>query len=250
MKYFLTFFISYQSLFSQGWPGSACTESQNNKVKKWYNSGKIGEFGLGLGDGIWWGPQISSSYLKAEGIPPKIDPEPHIGSQDYDRWTCMYSAHSAIGKNNKTAWCEGKDYDGEGEIIIFSAPINDKFQIRNGVSLNSKKFSENNRIKELEIKLFLGKNCNYTTLGNDALYGFVCKESIEIAKSTTTLLDIIEWQELRLPNIYKYKIPSNNIGPFGTYNTFIGLKILSVYPGTRFRDTCISGIEWPIRNEK
>ena len=240
--FFLILFSAFTPNYGQVWEGGlACYNNNEMRVKNWYKNGFIDSFGLLQGDGGWFGPQISSSFLKAEGSPPAINEnDPTIGSYNYDMWSCMYSAHQIIDNNLKTSWCEGKKDDGIGEIILFAAPLNQKIFIRNGVAFSKVKYHENNRIAKIEIKLFSGSNCHEVTKGNDAGGGIVCNNIKQISSGFSLLNDSFDWQELILPDFNKTEM--NYFWDLPT--TYIAIKIISVYKGNKFRDTCISEIKF------
>ena len=121
-----------------------------------------------------------------------------------------YSPEKAMDKSNKTFWCEGKEDDGVGETlkITWKPRVIEGLLVAHGVLLNKKYFEFNNRIKDYEATFFLAGGREKTIKGNFKDY------------------DYGRWERINL---------------WGC-TTGVEIKILSVYPGTKFKDTCISDI--------
>ena len=119
-----------------------------------------------------------------------------------------YAASNVLDNDDSTAWVEGVDGDGIGEYITLfadeSAPVNG-IKILNGYNKNADIYAKNNRVARVRI-----------TLSNGEIYELQLEDSY----STYTSLD------------------------FGGPKAIEGMRIeiLSVYPGSKYQDTCISEI--------
>lgn len=117
-----------------------------------------------------------------------------------------------INDNTKLNWCEGKQDDGIGESITYTYEkevLVESIYIKNGFG-EKKFFPMNNRVKKLKIETEK-------------------KESIEI-----NLEDTNSQKEIKLATPLKGKI--------------FTFTILSVYPGTNFKDTCITELSFTKQN--
>ncbi len=119
-----------------------------------------------------------------------------------------YIASNVIDNNKATAWVEGVDGDGIGEYVTLFADVNapvNGIKILNGYNKNADIFAKNNRAARVRITLSTG--------------------------------DIYETQLVDSYNTY-------TIVDFGGPKAIEGMKIeiLSVYPGSKYQDTCISEI--------
>lgn len=119
-----------------------------------------------------------------------------------------YIASNVIDGNKSTAWVEGVDGDGIGEYITLFADVNapvNGIKILNGYNKDADIFAKNNRVGRVRITLSTGD---------------IYETQLEDAYNTYTTVD------------------------FGGPKTVEGMKIeiLSVYPGSKYQDTCISEI--------
>jgi len=137
-------------------------------------------------------------------------------SRNGDMLYCASSVLSPQGKNAyqtvnlsdgraSTAWVEGQSGHGVGEWILIGFDrerIVHGLELRNGYAKNRDIFSKNSRVKELEIRLSSGQTLRRTLQDTDE-------------PQTVSLVGagIARWLQLR---------------------------ILSVYPGSKYRDTAIS----------
>lgn len=112
-----------------------------------------------------------------------------------------------MGRTRDTSWVEGKSGDGIGEYVImrFDGPMELRtIWIENGYGRNRKTFAENNRIRTLRLTTSDGIDLNIA------------------------LRDQFELQAVRFPRLAR--------------TSWVKLKILSVYRGTKYRDTAIGGL--------
>jgi hypothetical protein len=137
-------------------------------------------------------------------------------SRDGETLYCASSVLSPQGKNSyrtinlrdgraSTAWVEGRPGQGEGEWILIGfnreRSING-LELRNGYAKNRDIFVKNSRVRELEILLSTGKTLRRTLQDTDQ------------------------------PQI----VSLNGAGPA----RWLQLRIVSVYPGSKYSDTAIS----------
>jgi hypothetical protein len=178
----------------------------------------------------------SSSFLKAEGRPPKKpttencfdDPdcfEPYL--IEYDNWSCMYCAKKAWDGNTKTAWVEGDSGDGIGEIVIAMIDTKKPAEIWGGYGKSERLFYANNRPRSVKVYTLV------STRGFAPQVGTAYADIKVLASIEVELKDFNGYQPLPLP---QYQ-PGQNSG-----RTFVAVEILSVYRGTKYRDTCITEI--------
>jgi len=122
-----------------------------------------------------------------------------------------YDIHSLTDDNPATAWCEGRNGHGQGETITLNwgnaAPLQ-AILIQNGYAKSNKSWSRNSRIRDIRITLHLPGG----------------PRSI-----TVTLADT--------PDEQKIALPWSRTTPIGAH-----IEILSVWPGTHYTDTCVSGL--------
>jgi hypothetical protein len=173
----------------------------------------------------------ASSALKPDGTKPECLPEKGcMNSEESDaKYSCKYSARSAQDRNSKTAWAEGKDGDGIGEILLATLDFSKPIKIFAGLGLNKKFFEANNRPKEIKVYVIeIGKIESGAQIPS--------YNHLKIKEThTIELKDTFGYQPLNIP---KYKLKNNSNGN----KHIIGIEILSVYKGTKYSDTLISEI--------
>lgn len=130
-----------------------------------------------------------------------------------------YKALNAFDGDLNTCWAEGVDGNGVGESIIFNSSPHDNFNLEEikifpGYGKSEKLFYKNSRIKKMEIILYFQPNIKTIRTS---------KESITVAFKDVPEFKIIPIQK-NLVSIIKF-------------------KILEVYEGSKWQDTCISEIE-------
>jgi len=139
----------------------------------------------------------------------------------------------ADGKYN-TFWAEGKSGSGTGEWILFFQPQLDlHFFIYNGVWASKALYYANNRIKRAEITVYKIRGNKDKTFDEPYIF---CKKVVTLHDKIWPTIFFIKYTGLNRKagtnryNKFKHKF---------TY-TFVVLKILDVYKGTKYDDTCIS----------
>ncbi len=126
-----------------------------------------------------------------------------------------YDIRSLRDSDSRTAWCEGRSGHGIGETISFdyryAGPLN-TIWISNGYAKSSKSFTSNSRVKDITVH-------------------FWAQDDMERRTMSYRLEDHGVEQPIPLP--WSHLQPRS-----------IQIVIDSVYPGTRWQDTCVNEI-WP-----
>jgi hypothetical protein len=235
---FILFFVSavifnYDASHAQGYQNSMpCKCKGNPKLKQMILNGKVDglpEHNVNNSSYEDW----STSILKPDGRPPEIEPEgkDELGQSKikFDTWSCMYSAYNAMDGDTKTAWSEGVDGDGIGEILVARIDTSRPVKIWAGLGASQDLYKANNRPGLINVYVLQSGKAP-----GAAQFGTFYSDIKVLAKHTVELKDINGFQPLILPKFQQRK----DGGAF-----FIAIEILSVYPGLKYRDTCISEIK-------
>lgn len=219
-------------LFAQAYEGRPC-ERGNPELRDLVRGETSDLFLMGgvTGDFADW----STSFLPAEGRPPER-PEDYdaelYGDSDRHAWSCMYAASSAFDRNQDTAWSEGAEGAGLGEVLVvevqdFAQPI----QILPGFARSEQLFRWNNRPRRIRVyALEAGRT-------EAAQTGIVYGDLRVAARAEFELEDRRAWQEIQLP------VDAHDDDSAAAHSRgLIAIEILSVYPGSRFQDTLISEV--------
>ena len=207
---------------------------------------------------------LASSWLAAEGTPPRpikyrlyapeendrivIDENGERRDKDevewentdrYNCWAAMYAAGSCTDGKTDTAWCEGVEGDGIGEVVIAKVDIEKPVKIWAGFGRSQSIWEKNNRPKDIEVYILKGENLGENV--NDKNYRLTA-----VAKKRLTLSDMNGWQPLDLSGYEGFRYGRAFGKEEYDFNSddesFIAIKILSVYRGTKYRDTLITEI--------
>ena len=150
-----------------------------------------------------------------------------------------YPATNLSDNNLTTAWADGVDGAGVGEIVVVAYP-SDIIWIWSGYGKSQQIFSANNRPAKIKVHI-LGTYCHDCTR-------FVCTTSNlnVLAAKEYTLKDLNGFQSITLPKV-KMKDNTESDCPGRPndpeqYHMFVAIEILSVYKGTKYNDTCITEI--------
>ncbi len=155
-----------------------------------------------------------------------------------EEWACQYSAYSLSDGKPSTAWAEGVDGDGIGEVVLVGyTDITKPVKIWTGYGKSDALFNANNRPAKVKVYL-LGTNCSLASQSN------VHYKSLKVAGVKEVMLqDMNAYQPLSLPAIQHPVNAEPCEYDDGTeIFYFLAIEILSVYKGTRYHDTCISEI--------
>lgn len=176
------------------------------------------EFGLGT---FGKASAVSSSVLKEKGKP-----------ENY------YAPRNAIDGKPETAWCQGKKNNGIGEYfnIRFSPVFTTAIHILNGYGADKNLYYSNNRIKGYELAVTFKDGTSMIKRGE--LKDHQCLSRYDDKPGSNHRC---RWQVD--PD---YEDQPDVLVDFGRDSpkcvTALKIKILSVYPGKRFSDTCIAEI--------
>lgn len=169
---------------------------------------------------------ISSSHLAAPGSPPAASTDPTIGDLPRDMWSCTYAATAAMDGDLKTAWVEGAEGPGVGEVLIIPVP-GAKAEIALGCSGAPEYFAQNNRPKTVEILTLA--SASPMALQSGILYS----DARVAGRESVTFKDTPDWQPL----------PFDVTGaPSPDHTLFLAIRLEEVYKGTAYDDTCIAEI--------
>lgn len=126
-----------------------------------------------------------------------------------------YGPDNLLDGNDRTAWCEGVSGNGEGqeiEIAIFDASPFRRITIQNGYAKSQKVYQNNGRIRTIEVQTDRGD------------------------RFRTQLPDTPSAVIVNLPQLAEYR---------GIY-----IKVIDVYPGAKYQDTCLNFISPDLEYER
>jgi hypothetical protein len=162
--------------------------------------------------------------------------------ETFTNWLCRYSPDKAFDKKLDTAWCEGVKDQGVGEkyyYLIGNEPS--PVEIFSGLAKSEETFLNNSRPKELLVTLWeAGSRCCSFHPGSEEPFACDVKygQMKEIGKKVIILEDSYSYQKLINPQDLSLDPLKNSVFPYA-----ISIEVLSVYPGKRYGDTCISEIK-------
>jgi hypothetical protein len=216
-----------------------CLCKGNPKLKKMIYAGKVKYVVDGFAND--W-EDWSTSMLKPDGAPPKKLPreQDELGASldKYDQWSCKYSASKIVDNDPATAWAEGVEGDGIGEIVIVKIKSNQPLAIWAGLGASQSLYKANNRPRRVRVYVLQADPVTAYDLNQS---GMTHRNLQVIGKHDVELKDINGFQPLPLPG-HSYKK--------GEGHAFIAIEILSVYRGSKYRDTCISEVRIDIDNKR
>ncbi len=171
---------------------------------------------------------LSSSFLKSGPPPTKQQVEEGLSCMSFEealkQHDIKYSPAAIDDKNPATAWVEGVDGPGIGEVVLIEMPIDSRAQIWAGFGKSQRLFERNCRPKDIRV---------YTFIANKEAEEGIYEKAELVGKIETQLSDINAYQNLPLP-----PNPLNKKG----IAQFVAIEILSVYEGSNYGDTCISEV--------
>jgi hypothetical protein len=188
-------------------------------------------------------PESSYDYSVAEkikGVASSVLVEP-------GKKKTLYSPEKAMDGKAETFWCEGKEDDGIGETLElkWKPTVIEGFMIGNGVLLSKKYHELNNRIKGYEITILYSTGRTETQTGSFGDYS--CSDSCNEQRLDGNALE--ECQTENKNKCFFERISQSafaggvDIGlDEAKCVTGVKIKILSVFSGSKFKDTCISDI--------
>lgn len=166
----------------------------------------------------------------------------------------LYSPNNVYGKDG--SWCVRKN-QGIGEFIYLhfmnnlgayfeleGKPFKVNFSIQNGYEENKSLFLANNRVKRVRLDLtevaYGGtEDTKFQIPGTDLLI----KETIHNKTIEFELQDSMEWQEMEFE-----VTPLIKGERYASLDLLVKMTILEVYPGTKYRDTCVAEASFQTSN--
>lgn len=174
-----------------------------------------------------------------------------------------YGMHRLFDNNLKTCWAEGVKGPGIGESLYLAVAEGSHFlAVANGYQKSRTLYWVNNRLKTIQITVFIGIN-----LPGEATEQFTVYHARKYPFSkTVSLADTLELQKIYLPFDWKLlktfkdkallqfmdekNISKESFKPDVRY--ILQIQILDIYKGKKYNDTCISEIrvENPLRSNR
>ena len=222
--------------WAQAYEGSACETTGTAELKGLKVGAKIGSLDQGItGAFTGWATSMLAAQGKAPPKKAKAADEDDLNDVQwkYDEWTCMYSPQRLIDGDPKTAWCEAAEGDGVGEVAVAAVDVKGKVMIWTGFGRSPALYAANNRPRKVRVTVLQSRR------GGANQVGTVFAEVKALAQSETELKDVNDYQELKLP---KVELDEKPLEEYMLAGTFVAIEILSVYPGKKYRDTCISEV--------
>jgi|GEM_PF-5109869 len=188
-------------------------------------------------------------YWDADGHATTILP-PDSGTD-----SCLYGPERAVDGDPATAWCEGVDGNGEGEILVVhlgNRPESVReIEIWAGFGRSASLHERNGRPRTLRIHVLQA----ITGLPNQ--YDTTMRNFVKIGEGEIHLEDVNAYQRVPVPafdmlanrderqaildrfftDYPEYWLEELYVGP-----VFIAMEIVDVYPGTSWEDTLISEV--------
>ncbi|MDO9513739.1 MAG: hypothetical protein Q7J59_03905 [Elusimicrobiota bacterium] len=169
----------------------------------------------------------------------------------------LYGAHNLFDGNSATCWSEGAKDDGLGESVSIAIKEETKIIVmQNGYAKSDKIFKDNNRIKQAELSILAGIHIPGEVTETGVLFNALPYKKTK----TITLEDSSKPQKINFPFKWKKLIKFKNSAArqFKKINReklagvkqepravfILRIKILSVYPGDKYDDTCLSSISF------
>ena len=182
-----------------------------------------------------------------------------------------YGGHNLFDKEGSTAWVEGVQGSGIGEYILFGIgkSIPDQMVILNGYQKNKDVFTKNNRVKTIKVSLFVGFmiqgdvteiGCYYYTKQFPTEEVITIKDmngsqQIDFPFEENEALQFAKFNQLAFLEDFKTELdkigedcPTCPTTPSNQF--FLKIKILDVYKGSQWDDTCISDIWFTTTKDK
>jgi hypothetical protein len=181
-----------------------------------------------------------TSFLGAEGkapTPKYPDSDDEVEQMEdneaYLAWADMYCPLSLLDGRPSTAWVAGGK--GIGETVLFPADATKSLQIYNGFQRSESLYKKNSRPQGIRVFVL-------SALKDAGQYADRYRDLRVIASRDSRLEDRMGPQPLALPD---FALPSQAGSEYPKIVTLVAIRILSVYAGTAYTDTCISEVSAP-----
>lgn len=196
----------------------------------------------------WDSWKHTTSILPAEGKPPQKPYKSYEGlsneeieeyvqwEKKYSEWSCMYGPECVIDGDSSTAWCEGVDGLGIGEVIVVYIGNAQQIGIWPGFGKSDRLFQLNGRPRILRLHILQAIHQSPTQM--DVNIGPFTK----LAESVIQLSDRNAMQIVHLPkySLLEKKEEAEYVEVLNP--VYLALEIVDVYPGTKYQDTLITEI--------
>ncbi|GBF37149.1 hypothetical protein LPTSP1_01270 [Leptospira johnsonii] len=151
--------------------------------------------------------------------------------------SCLYSPYSLMDKDTSTAWSEGVEGDGLGEVVLAYVDVQKPIKIWTGFGKNQKLFLANNRPKVIRVYVL---EAGYYGVGES---NFVLGKFKSLGVHEIALLDVNGYQKLNIP-LYKLNPIGIGSGADKQYmrESILAIEIVSVYKGEKYSDTLITEV--------
>jgi hypothetical protein len=172
----------------------------------------------------------ASSTLAADGKDPlrgrPIGKANSCERNDHARWSCQYAADKVSDSKTNTAWCEGRPGDGVGEVVVARLRSTKASEIWAGLGTSQALHAANGRPKKVRVSLLQAAR------EDSGQCSSTYHQVAVLGRHEIVLKDVNGYQALPLP------LDAKDSGRA----LFVAVEILSVYPGTKYQDTCIAEI--------
>ncbi len=180
----------------------------------------------------------STSMLIPKGKPPSAprpagEDELNEAALARDEWTCTHSAQRLTDGKPETAWCEGVEGHGQAELVVAQVDARRPLRIWAGYGKSAAAHRANSRPRKVRVWVLAGHSLGAHQAG--VSFGDIQP----LGRKVVELADRNGYQPLPLPRV---AISDEAV-------TFVALEILTVYPGRKHRDTCVSEVQ-PLERPK
>ncbi|HDP55305.1 MAG TPA: hypothetical protein ENN24_06480 [Bacteroidetes bacterium] len=160
-----------------------------------------------------------------------------------------YGVLNLVDGNYATAWVEGVEGIGVGEVVYISASEkSNTLNIHAGFGKTSDLYQKNSRVKKLALTYFIGVNpSGFVTEIATVFFAKPVSEQFfielkDVDSLQTFALPLNSNQLLSLKDEVKRKYLAQFDEPIYQLAVILKLEIVEVYKGTKYNDTCISEI--------
>ncbi|MFC1609542.1 hypothetical protein ACFL6C_01160 [Myxococcota bacterium] len=194
--------------------------------------GYVGEYETNASSCLYAGKYRGKKYPTD---PPADDlqlEEWETGREAHANHTCRYSAHRIADRDTKTSWCEGAAGIGASEVVgrIVGSDPPSHIEVFAGFGKAKSLHAKNSRPRKVRIHIVVAKEDIATQVG------MYYQQLEKVAKVEVELEDEYGFQRIDLPSLKADPM-------YKAWAVF--LEILSVYPGSKYQDTCIAEIRIP-----
>jgi len=230
---------------SQGFEGSPCKLPGNPALRTQLGKGLVAELESYSGNYARWATSFLAPSGRAPAKPRSTQDDEAGGYEEqFAKWSCQYDPGKAQDGDSTTAWVEGVAGQGVGEILIAQVNTGQAVQIWAGYGKSPALHAANSRPRKVRVLVL---QALVTPDGNQV--GSKYRQITRLASGELELRDTNGFQALRVPAHALRQAKSFSSGEPWPMNdsqyeqmTFVAIEIVSVYPGTKFKDTAISEV--------